>query len=1229
MNALCYFCVFSFLLLFKITPLLGQLPRPSVVFQTGFNANINCQFQFSSNNNFLIGSNDAGELILWDLKSSKQVKRFTQLRNDTPELLYSPKAQMSKSENYLIVPDWFEGSYLVYDVKNNRVSSRFKPLTKGEFYTHAVISDDDSKILLVSQFLGSNTSSTVSVFTMQGKKIKTWTLSLPPIIESKGMELLTKMVFPFVKNLPGISFVAVDPDFDHLFICNPFGRIWGMDLNRTATAATVTGSDLKTIKGADKVVVSDLRLYKGRLIIKTNDHLEKNGSTTLKTESITVLSAADGTVERALVGSVASVDIKYRSNAMAIFLTTTSQSFNTYFQTQLSGPNGFEITAKDILTDKELFKYKKGEPFFWNTSGPYHAGQLNGGFVMDVSDDQTRLVECTRDILVHDIAGSEIINSFSSNKGNIKLNAPVFLDQTTLLIPKITSDAFVLDLKAASVSRLKGQLECNDTARAGANMFYELFDDAAIGLNNISLSDDKSEIVTTNFVHDNFCNPDLNKTIEVWDAKIRQKKREYFYKDQEFTYFLNQIPGSQSLFLVNHRLVKFAEDGTFSTKELKMIVKKDTLFAVNPVYLSETKTIFSILSTRSKPGLADLVFAHFDIDGTLVKSYKFNRNSKRLEYQSYVYESQLSPDRKKLLFCMQDGTAGIFDIQKMRVTSEYEHGKGLSVKMIKQYSHPSIFAACFIDNTHFITAGSNGEILLWTEGKREPDRRINKELLMMYSLTLSPDQKYLVGVALDKTIKFLDMETGISIASFVGLNYQTYAFVNQEGYYMSNKKSSNDLWFFYGGKTYEFSQFDLNLNRPDKVLQSLGYISPASSRRYQMAYEKRLQKMNYKPATFPGLLSYSAPIISLSGLPANRQSTSLPVLNFAIVASDREQLIDHLMIRVNGVPIHGVKGLKVNQITVGEIKVVVSVPLTVGENRITISATNALGTESLREYLSITRSGIAQKPDAYIVTIGSGKFSEVKMNLDFPAKDAREIADLFAGSKQYNKIFRQTILDEKVTRQSVLALKELLKKSKPEDFIILFYAGHGLVDASSNYFLSTYNTDFHVPSRSGIAYEDFENLLDAVPSRNKVMLIDACHSGEIDMEGLNPKGQDNSKANEAGARGFTLADSPEENAFQLMNTLFSDVRMNNGATIIAACGPSQNALESSAWNNGAFTHSLKTGIREKNADANKNGEITISELLEYLRTNVSKISGGKQLPTSRTENLVNDFVIWK
>jgi ABC-type uncharacterized transport system ATPase subunit len=48
---------------------------------------------------------------------------------------------------------------------------------------------------------------------------------------------------------------------------------------------------------------------------------------------------------------------------------------------------------------------------------------------------------------------------------------------------------------------------------------------------------------------------------------------------------------------------------------------------------------------------------------------------------------------------------------------------------------------------------------------------------------------------------------------------------------------------------------------------------------------------------------------------------------------------------------------------------------------------------------------------------------------------------------------------------------------------------------------------------------------------------------------------------------------------------------------------------------------LLKGLESKAADLNKDGEIWLSELQQYVQSEVNKLSKGKQQPTSRIENM--------
>ena len=200
---------------------------------------------------------------------------------------------------------------------------------------------------------------------------------------------------------------------------------------------------------------------------------------------------------------------------------------------------------------------------------------------------------------------------------------------------------------------------------------------------------------------------------------------------------------------------------------------------------------------------------------------------------------------------------------------------------------------------------------------------------------------------------------------------------------------------------------------------------------------------------------------------------------------------------------------------------------------------------------------------------------------------------------------------------------------------MVFFAGHGLLDENLDYYLGTYNIDFNKPAEKGLKYDDLDVLLDSVPARKKIIFIDACHSGEVDKE-EELLLADNASTNENivfrgnDMTGFkTRSNLSYKNSFEMMKELFADLRKGNGTVVISSAGGGEFAFEGTEWKNGVFTYSLIEGITTGKADKNLNNQITVSELQDYVMKSVQKLTNGQQKPTTRQENIENDFVIWK
>lgn len=271
-------------------------------------------------------------------------------------------------------------------------------------------------------------------------------------------------------------------------------------------------------------------------------------------------------------------------------------------------------------------------------------------------------------------------------------------------------------------------------------------------------------------------------------------------------------------------------------------------------------------------------------------------------------------------------------------------------------------------------------------------------------------------------------------------------------------------------------------------------------------------------------------------------------------------------------------------------------------------------------FLSSAQS-TAYKPDLYIISIGvSDYINYPNKHLSYASKDAIAIIKKFDSSEMYNKVHPFLIVDTNATRSKILPLRNALMKTDVDDQVIIFFSGHGMVDtATLNFYFCTYNFDAAKPVSTGITFDEMEYLLDSIPSRKKLFLIDACHSGEIDKDAAREQ-QTGPSNNKSHAKTFTPTDfKSNQYVFDMMKELFVDVRKSTGSTVLASSGGLSNSFEEDAWQQGIFTHALLITLKKG---------ITVSQLVSIIPKLVTEISSGKQSPVIREENIEFDYPIW-
>ncbi len=494
---------------------------------------------------------------------------------------------------------------------------------------------------------------------------------------------------------------------------------------------------------------------------------------------------------------------------------------------------------------------------------------------------------------------------------------------------------------------------------------------------------------------------------------------------------------------------------------------------------------------------------------------------------------------------------------------------------------------------------------------------------------------YIATSGHDGLIRFWNMKDGDLMVSLAAFGQDDFIYINPDNYYYTTKGAMNYIAFTQKDKLYTFDQFDLKYNRPDIVFSKLKYSNTEEIEAYKKAYNKRVQKMGFENIDITA--NIDIPEIKIVNIDEVPITTTNSEISIKLNAKDNLQNIDRLNVWVNDVPVYGTNGYSVLNKKLKNVTIDCPINLSAGRNKIQVSSINNKGFESLKETFSIIYDTKHQKPDLYLITIGVSEYKNTVYNLEYAAKDAQDIITLFNAGKNkvFGKIHNITVLNKDATAANILKLKTQLETTKVDDVVILFFAGHGVLDSELNYYLATTEIDIENISNTALNYDKLEGLFDGIPARRKVIVIDACHSGEVDKEEEFTEvdtEDDEMFVVSRDVRSATALESRSkittQNSFELMKMMFADIRRGTGSTVISSAGGGEYAYETGEAKNGVFTYVLKNGITSKKADLNKDGMIMISELRDYVSRTVSKLTKGSQNPTYRRENLEFDFRIW-
>ncbi len=282
-----------------------------------------------------------------------------------------------------------------------------------------------------------------------------------------------------------------------------------------------------------------------------------------------------------------------------------------------------------------------------------------------------------------------------------------------------------------------------------------------------------------------------------------------------------------------------------------------------------------------------------------------------------------------------------------------------------------------------------------------------------------------------------------------------------------------------------------------------------------------------------------------------------------------------------------------------------TVPLTSDpQNLIQLVAGNDAPTAGLDSVL-IERPDPAaaeRPPQLSIMAVGVNRYADPAIQtLDYSQADAEAILQAFRDRSGGLYTVKQSLLlaNEEVTpdrwRKKLQDLKTALTgRVSPDDLIILFLAGHGVVDPKTEqYYFVGHDLQVadYLEGRYAdcISWEDFRALSD-IPCR-KLVVLDTCHSGALQP---------------LSTRSLKSA----------IRALQEDVFLS-----VTASAGNERSEEDQQWGHGAFTKSLLEAL-DGRADTSGDGLVTLRELVRYAQQAVPKLTEGRQNPMAAPDELL-------
>lgn len=197
---------------------------------------------------------------------------------------------------------------------------------------------------------------------------------------------------------------------------------------------------------------------------------------------------------------------------------------------------------------------------------------------------------------------------------------------------------------------------------------------------------------------------------------------------------------------------------------------------------------------------------------------------------------------------------------------------------------------------------------------------------------------------------------------------------------------------------------------------------------------------------------------------------------------------------------------------------VANVPLKIGSNELVVKATDIKQASSTKRFnikrkspdIDITKPDLIVKKEDKLLNIGFGKYYALIIGVSeyndasnvpdlegLPTKDAKDLSDILVNKYNFDEE-NVVLLNNSPTENQILReFVKLKQKVTKKDNVLIFYAGHGIYDESTetgSWLPSDADPEYGLNMISNSTIKDY---IKGINSKHTLLISDACFSGSI------------------------------------------------------------------------------------------------------------------------------------